>query len=292
MGNCCRASARPPREADPLGRLKRLRGDGVTAAVAHQQGRRLTDEDRIAQAVSGSDFTFAGQRFLAKVVDYYSGDIVRVVFIHRGKLDQYRAKMAGYVSPEIKPSRTSVNRTVEAIKAVAARNALMKKINNALVYIECGGYDRFGRILVTVYLRDGTENGESVNAWMIANGHGVVYDSGKKALPEIDRDGGAPARPGADGGRRGVLSVCSEASTDDEDEARPRSGEWEPPRSGEWEPPRSGEWEPPRSGEWEPPHSGEWAPPRSGEWAPPRSCENDEKELSDDDEGGLPSGAD
>jgi micrococcal nuclease len=134
-------------------------------------------EEKLSRVVCGRDFTFAGQRFLAKIVDYYDGDTVRVAFEHGGSIVQYKARLAGYDSPEMKPPKTNPNRAAEKAAAVVARAALIERVSGALVNIECGEFDKYGRILVTVYLR----GGENLNAWMVAHGHGTPYDGGAKA---------------------------------------------------------------------------------------------------------------
>ena len=140
-----------------------------------------TIEERLMAAVAGDVFSFAGQRFLAKIVDYYDGDTVTVAFEFNGRPVQYKARLVGYDSPEMKPLKTNPNRLAEKAAAVAARAALIGKVQGELVYIECGEFDKYGRVLVTAFLRAGAENGENVNEWMIAQEHGVPYGGGKKA---------------------------------------------------------------------------------------------------------------
>lgn len=195
MGNCCGASAdgkvtaasqdHPGPDDSARSPPVRIMDEytGLVAApppAAATDAAASTDEEKLAAATCGKDFSFAGRRFLAKIVDYYDGDTVRVVFLYGGQLVQYKARMAGYDSPEMKPLKSKPNREAEKAAAVAARVALIDKVGDALVYLECGEFDKYGRLLVTVYLRDGCDNGENVNAWMIAHGHGVPYDGGKK----------------------------------------------------------------------------------------------------------------
>lgn len=142
------------------------------------------DADLI-NATRGEDFSFEGQRFVAKVVDVYDGDTVRVRFYDRprpaGQLVQYRARMAGYDSPEMRPPKASPSRQAEIKAAHAARDALAGRLAEIrphpwVVEIECGAFDKYGRLLVTVYAA-----GENLNEWMVQNGHGVPYDGGTKA---------------------------------------------------------------------------------------------------------------
>ena len=148
-------------------------------------GAAATDEaQQLALATRGEDFSFANQRFLAKVVEYYDGDTVRVVFNFGGRRIQYRARMVGYDSPEMKPLKSNPNREAEKAAANAARSALIAKVAEGskedLVFIECGEFDKYGRVLVTMFTRAGAKNGENVNAWMVANDFGTPYDGGTK----------------------------------------------------------------------------------------------------------------
>lgn len=133
-------------------------------------------ETKLLQTTCGHDFTFAGNRFLAKVVDCYDGDTIRVAFEYCNNIIQYKARMAGYDSPEMKPLKSNLNREAEKKAAIDAKTALLTKINNELVYIECGEFDKYGRILITVYTRDG----ENINSWMMTQGYGTPYNGEKK----------------------------------------------------------------------------------------------------------------
>lgn len=139
-----------------------------------------TDEEslrrKLERAELGKDFSFAGRAFTAKVVDFYDGDTIRVVFEFGGELVQYKARLAGYDSPEMKPLKTSANRDAEKIAARAARASLAEKIADQLIRIECGDFDKYGRLLVTAF----AAGGENINEWMVAQGYGVPYAGGKK----------------------------------------------------------------------------------------------------------------
>jgi endonuclease YncB( thermonuclease family) len=187
MGGCCSSTGGPvrPREAAHersaltagIQMLETLRQElEAVASTAQEPALAQT----LAQSTLGKDFSFAGRRFLAKVVDVYDGDTVRVCFFYRGELVQYRARMAGYDSPEMKPPKADPNREAEKAAAVAARAALAEKAGGKLVYIECGEFDKYGRLLITAFAQAGARNGENINAWMLACGHGVPYDGGRK----------------------------------------------------------------------------------------------------------------
>ena len=50
--------------------------------------------------------------------------------------------------------------------------------DNQLVYIKCGGFDKYGRLLGTIYINK--DDDKSVNDIMIENNHGYEYHGGKK----------------------------------------------------------------------------------------------------------------
>lgn len=151
----------------------------TTPRYRREPGSVMLVEDAELQAARlGDDFTFEGQRLLAKVVEVLDGDTIRVVFRQGEQMVQYRARMAGYASPRLRPP--PAERSDKEIKAAkAARKALAEKIGTGLVFIECGPFDICGRLLVTLYTRDSQnadENGENINIWMISKGHGTPHD--------------------------------------------------------------------------------------------------------------------
>ncbi len=140
-------------------------------------------DPELEAGVKGKDFSLDGQRFRAKAVDVYDGDTIRVQFRLSGTLYQMKARMAGYDSPEMKPSRSAPHREEEKKAAIAARDALYERIGGQMIYIHCGGFDKYGRLLVTVrkpcgFL--GLKDGFNINQWMVAEKHGVPYDGGTK----------------------------------------------------------------------------------------------------------------
>lgn len=173
MGNCRSAALR--RHESPAAY--------VTPRLAHTAQNGPTLLQVLAAAKRRKDFSFAGHRCLAKVVDVYDGDTIRVVFEYRGELIQYAVRMLGYDSPEMRPPKASPTRDAEKAAARASAAALTEKIGDAIVHLECGAFDKYGRLLATVFTRarDGSR-GEDVNAWMLANRYGVPYGGGAKAL--------------------------------------------------------------------------------------------------------------
>jgi endonuclease YncB( thermonuclease family) len=116
----------------------------------------------------------------AKACDIYDGDTFGAVFNYNGKLIKYRCRCLGYDSPEMKPAKSKPNHDNEVAMAKAAKQRfteLLQKSRDGLITIECGKFEKYGRLLVTVY--NGVDK-MSVNQIMINEGHGRPYDGGKK----------------------------------------------------------------------------------------------------------------
>ena len=136
-------------------------------------------------------FSFEGKHCYAKIVDVYDGDTFKACIHHNGKLIKINCRTLGYDSPEMKP-RLNIKNREEHIHRAHLAKAYFKKVtncDNSLVYLDCHKYDKYGRVLVTVYSyyilynfsrnRDNVDK-KSVNNAMIKEGHGVPYDGGKK----------------------------------------------------------------------------------------------------------------
>lgn len=145
------------------------------------------------------EFTLAGKTFPAKVVSCYDGDTFHAVIpLREHEFCKFQCRMVGYDSPEMKPPKTATDRDVEKAQALRAKHALLSQLcdcmssasglltdkeinaclksNKKVITLECGEFDKYGRVLVKVINNDGT----CVNDWMIAGGYGVKYDGGKR----------------------------------------------------------------------------------------------------------------
>jgi endonuclease YncB( thermonuclease family) len=127
-------------------------------------------------------FTLEGKTKLCKVVSVYDGDTCNVVFDHNGVINRWNVRMNGYDTPEMRPSKSLLNRDEIKKKAIASRDYLKSLVYNEeqLVYIKCGGFDKYGRLLGDIYINE--NDTESVNCLMVKNGHGYEYFGGKKKV--------------------------------------------------------------------------------------------------------------
>ena len=58
------------------------------------------------------------------------------------------------------------------------RNNLREQILNKVVTVKCEDFDKYGRLLVHIYLGKDTP---SINEWLIDNSYAKKYDGGKKS---------------------------------------------------------------------------------------------------------------
>jgi endonuclease YncB( thermonuclease family) len=121
-------------------------------------------------------FSLEGQYKLCKVVDVYDGDTIKVVFELNGSFYRWIVRMLGYNSPEMRVSINNPARDTIKQLAIESRDFLKSIIQNddQLVYIKCGGFDKYGRLLGTIYVNK--EDKVSINQLMIDNHKGVIYD--------------------------------------------------------------------------------------------------------------------
>ena len=147
----------------------------------------MNPEDELISKLKQADkstpvFTLEGDMKLCKVVDIYDGDTIKVVFMDNNRINKWNIRMEGYDSPEMRPSRKLENREEIKKKAVEAKNYLKSLImnENQLVYLKCGKFDKYGRLLGYVYINQ--DDTESVNEMMIKNNHAYEYHGGTKKV--------------------------------------------------------------------------------------------------------------
>jgi len=128
-------------------------------------------------------FNFANQTHYCKVIKIYDGDTITIAMEIHNKIYKYSLRMLGYDSPEIKPPKNQKNRDKEIKAAKEARKALVDKIDNKIVKVKLEDFDKYGRLLGTVYLEKGNlccKSVENINDYMIHNNYGYPYKGGTK----------------------------------------------------------------------------------------------------------------
>ena len=115
-------------------------------------------------------FSLSGMFFYAKIIKVYDGDSITAVFRYNGEFYKWSCRLSGIDTPEIHSYNDN-----EKKLAIDARNYLRDNILEQIVKLECGDFDKYGRLLVIVY-----HNDINVNRVMIDKGYANVYSGGKK----------------------------------------------------------------------------------------------------------------
>ena len=120
-------------------------------------------------------FSLKGNRYPCRIVSVYDGDTCTALFKMDKNFVKFKVRMLGYDSPEMKPRINLPDREEIKKNAVLAKEALISKTKDKKIILECGNWDKYGRLLGTLY--DGDLN---INEWMIESEYGYRYDGGKK----------------------------------------------------------------------------------------------------------------
>lgn len=123
------------------------------------------------------EFSLKGEVYKTKIVRVYDGDTLFCIFKFNGKYSQFRVRMLGYNSPEMKPNSSIPEEEREVIKqkAQAAKNRLEELTLNKIVLLYCHDFDNFGRILGEIKLD--SKDKITVNQIMVDEGHGIIFPS-------------------------------------------------------------------------------------------------------------------
>lgn len=137
-------------------------------------------------------FGFDGETKLCKVISVYDGDTITVATMVHHKPALFKCRLQGVDTPEMKPPLSDVNRDVQIGLARRARNRVAQMVtdcvvdlgarkldlseNTKLLNVVCGGFDKYGRLLVTIP----HDTSRSVGDVLIEERLGRVYLGGTK----------------------------------------------------------------------------------------------------------------
>ena len=142
------------------------------------------DWDKVDKKVK--KFTFEDEVKLAKCVNVYDGDTIQLVFPVQGTLYRWSCRLSGVDTPELRTRNKQ-----EKMYGYQVRDALREKLSNKMVMVHCGEFDKYGRLLGQIYLKDDYEKQKgggdsddlqknSINQWLIDNNYAFPYDGGSK----------------------------------------------------------------------------------------------------------------
>jgi endonuclease YncB( thermonuclease family) len=156
------------------------------------------------QAIKNSEiaeFTLNNVVTYGKIVEIYDGDTCKLVLhVHNG-LQKFNCRLMGLDTPEMKPLKSKEHREEEIAKAHQCRNRVIQLATNCpctltdiikkpecqklmdqnttLVKVHCHEFDKYGRLLVTIFPLHGDK---SVNDLLISEGMAYAYAGGTKKI--------------------------------------------------------------------------------------------------------------
>lgn len=145
-------------------------------------------------------FSIEGLEAYARVLDIYDGDTIQVALNVGGRCNKYNVRMQGIDTCEMKSKNTMIKQ-----RSIKARNTLLSLITGDdtidlyenfqrksirdrlkkdvyLVYLECGPFEKYGRLLAHVSLTK--ESTETLANILIERRLGYRYYGGSKLSEE------------------------------------------------------------------------------------------------------------
>tara|TARA_B110000483_G_scaffold234757_1_gene305289 strand:+ start:172 stop:552 length:381 start_codon:yes stop_codon:yes gene_type:complete len=121
----------------------------------------------IEDARKVSKFSLEGIVVQAMVTKVYDGDTVHAVFAsdEGGEYHRWSCRLLGVNTPELRSSDLQEKRMAQL-----ARDALAERILGKEVRLHVGKFEKYGRLLITIYLGE-----ENLNEWLVREGHAVEY---------------------------------------------------------------------------------------------------------------------
>jgi micrococcal nuclease len=118
-----------------------------------------------------SKFSLNNLETKAKVVSVYDGDTVTLVFKFANDFYKWNCRLNGIDTPEMKSKDND-----EKAFAIKARDFLREQILGKIVDIKCGDFDKYGRLLISIFI----ENDINISDLMISEGYAKSYFGGTK----------------------------------------------------------------------------------------------------------------
>lgn len=120
-----------------------------------------------------------GKEFQAKVVYVYDGDTIHVVFKVFNDYYRWNCRIIGVDTPELRTKNEK-----EKEKGYIVRDKVKEHFLNKIVKIKCNKFDKYGRLLIDVYLPKNIPDKKDttlLSEWLIANEYAYSYDGGTKS---------------------------------------------------------------------------------------------------------------
>ena len=113
------------------------------------------------------------------MVQVYDGDTCKIVIPFKHELFKWNCRLTGLDTPELRTKNLK-----EKECGYYVRDKLRDKILNKVITVHCHEFDKYGRLLVTLY--ENSTDSKSINTWLIENHYAYEYEGGTKEIIEWD----------------------------------------------------------------------------------------------------------
>ena len=123
--------------------------------------------------------SFENKEFEAKIVYVYDGDTIHVVFKVFNDYYRWNCRIMGVDTPELRTKNEK-----EKQKGYMVRDKVKENFLNKIVKIKCYNFDKYGRLLIDVYLPKNIPDKKNItllSEWLITNDYAYSYDGGTKS---------------------------------------------------------------------------------------------------------------
>lgn len=144
--------------------------------MGHCISKRSKDVILLPEEISlGDTVVFIPPIEQGRVIKVYDGDTITIATtLYDSTLYRFSVRLRGIDTPEIRTKDRE-----EKIHALKVRNIMRNRLMNQIVTLSDVGYDKYGRILATVWL-----DNHNVCQWLIDSKMAVEYDGKTKRVPE------------------------------------------------------------------------------------------------------------
>lgn len=171
---------------------------GICCSTSKNQGVTTSEASLLLNTnyKTATRFSLNGQVSLGVVVDCYDGDTCTIVMMYHRTATSFRCRLLGIDTPELADPSTKQ-------QALLARNALISMVTTQvftdmstnreavrkhldtykkLMRIDCGDWDKYGRLLVQIFPNDPSSDIKfSCNQMLLDGGYAKAYDGGTKS---------------------------------------------------------------------------------------------------------------
>lgn len=125
-------------------------------------------------------FSLNGHNFIGTVIDVYDGDTVTVIFkcnlFKNNACYKWKCRLLRVDTPEIRTKNAE-----EKERGLFVRDKLRELILNQEVIIECGKFDKYGRLLVEIIIQENKKH-INVSDWLLEHNYAYIYNGGTKTV--------------------------------------------------------------------------------------------------------------